>query len=85
VHAFRGLGARLAGGNRDLVRNDEGRIEAHAELTDQLGVFLLVTGELVEEVGSTGLGDGAQVLDHFIPGHANAVIPDGDGPPGNHN
>lgn len=53
------------------------RVEAHPELTDQLGVLALITGEVLEELGGTGFRDGAQVLDHLVPGHADAVVRDG--------
>ena len=47
----------------DAVGHDEGRIEADAELADELRVLLLVAGELLEELGGAGLGDGAEVRD----------------------
>ncbi|KAG0772335.1 hypothetical protein G6F21_014497 [Rhizopus arrhizus] len=40
----RGTGA--AAHHRDLVRHDERRIEAHAELADQLRILLLVARQL---------------------------------------
>ncbi len=39
----------------------------------------LVTGQLPEEFARAGFGDGADVLHHFIPRHANAVVGNGDG------
>src|SRR5207249_8827925 len=45
-----------------------------AELTDEMRVFGLVTGQALEELPCTGLGDGADVADHFVPRHPYAVI-----------
>ena len=58
----------------DLIRHDERRIETDAELTDEMRVFGLVTGQALEELPCTGLGDGADVADHFVPRHPHAVI-----------
>ena len=58
--------AGAAGGQRHLVGDDEGGIEADAELADQLRVLLLVAGELREELARAGFGDGADVLDDLL-------------------
>jgi hypothetical protein len=71
--------AGAAGGERDPVGDDEAGIEADAELADELGILLLVAGELAEELLGAGLGDGADVLDHLLAAHADAVVADGDG------
>ncbi|MNW67856.1 hypothetical protein D3C74_465130 [compost metagenome] len=52
VHAFGGRLAGTAAVHVDLVGNDERGVEAHTELTDQVRVLLLVTGEVLHEVGS---------------------------------
>ncbi len=49
-------------------------------MTNQFGVFLLVTGQVFKKLGGTGLGDGAQMLDDLVPGHADAVVADGERP-----
>ena len=54
-------------------------IEADAELADQLRVLLLVAGQALEELGGAGLGDGAEVRDRLLAGHADAVVADGEG------
>ncbi|MNQ81062.1 hypothetical protein D3C85_960670 [compost metagenome] len=79
VHAFGGREARAAGEDVHLVGDDEGGIEAHTELADQVGILLLVAGEVLQEVGGAGLGDGAQVRDHLVTAHADAVVLEGDG------
>jgi hypothetical protein len=76
AHAVLGREAGAAGGERDAVGDDEGGVEADAELADQRGVLLLVAGQLAEEFAGAGLGDGADVLDHFLPAHADAVVGD---------
>lgn len=62
-----------------LIGDDEARIETDAKLTDQACIFLLLAGKLLEKVGGAALGDGAEVLDHVITAHANAVVANGDG------
>ena len=79
VHAVVGRLARLAGEYFHFVRHDERGVETNTELTDQLAVFFLVARQLLEELGGAGLGDGAQVGDHIVTGHTDAVVGDGDG------
>ena len=71
--------AGAAADHRDLVGHDERGIEAHAELADELGVFLLVARELREELARARAGDGAQVGDGLVPRQADAVVGNGDG------
>ena len=66
--------------DRHLVGDDERRIEADAELADQVRVLLLVAGQLREEFARAGLGDRAEVRDHFVAVHADAVVADGERP-----
>ena len=63
---------------RHLVGDDEGRVEADAELADELRVLGGVSAETLEELARAGLGDGADVLDDFLPRQADAVVGDGD-------
>ena len=74
VHAGAGGFTGTAGEDFDLLGNDEGRVETDTKLTNQVGVLLLVAGEVLEEVGSAGLGNGAQMSDHFGTVHADAVV-----------
>ena len=78
VHARRGIEAGAARIDVDAVGDDERRIEADAELTDQLRVLLLVAGHAREEFGGAGLGDRAEVLDRLLAAHADAVVGDRD-------
>ena len=74
---FPGLVAALgAGDDRDLAGHHKGGVEPDAELTDDVDVFVLVLGL---EVHAAGPGDGAQVLLQLLPGHADAVVADGQG------
>lgn len=60
VNAFSG---RQTGATRvhiDLVGDDEGAVEPHPELADQVGVLLLVAAQVLEEIGGAGLGDRAR-------------------------
>ena len=79
VHTFCGWLTGTAAVHVDLVGHDERGVEAHAELTDQVRVLLLVTGEVLHEVGSAGLGDGTQVGDDVFAAHADAVVLEGHG------
>ncbi|MNG74215.1 hypothetical protein D3C79_326890 [compost metagenome] len=63
-----------AGTYSDFVRYDERRVEAHAELTDQLAVFRLVGADRLQEGLGTRLGNRPQVFDHFFAAHTDAVI-----------
>ena len=69
--------AKALGDHRDLVRDHEGRIEAHAELADDVDVLFLL--HLLLEAERAAVGDGAEVLLHLLAGHADAVIGDGQG------
>jgi len=42
-------------------------------------ILLLVAGQLREELAGARFGDGAEVGDHFVAAHANAVVGDGQG------
>ena len=61
----------------DSIGNDERRIESDAKLADELGVFALVAGHPVEKLGGARARDRAQVIDQFVPRHADAVVHDG--------
>ena len=68
-----------AGKHIHLISHDKRRVETDTELTDQLAVLFLVAGKLLEEFGGTGTGNGAQVLDDVVTGHADAVVGQGNG------
>ena len=78
LHAL--VAAVFAADDGDLVRHHEGGVEAHAELADDgdvlPGLFLV---HFVLELERAALGDDAQVVFGLLHGHADAVIPDGDG------
>ena len=77
-HAALGRRTRFARVHFDALRDDKRRVKPHAELADQLGVFLLVAGELFEKGGGARFGNRAEVIDHLVAGHADAVIGDAD-------
>ena len=79
MHTFAGRQTSATGEHFDLVGDDKGAVETHAELTDQGRVLLLVTGQVLHEVGGARLGDGAQVGDHIVAAHADAVVFEGNG------
>ncbi len=78
-HAFVIGGTGGAGAHGHFVRHDERRVETDAELADQLAVFRLVGTDGFQERFGAGLGDGAEVFDHFFAAHADAVVGDGQG------
>ena len=69
--------AVLPGNDGDGGSYHKGGIEAHAELADDVDVLVLLHGLL--EAQRAGLGDGTEILDHFLFGHADAVIGNGQG------
>ena len=68
-----------AGFDGHLVRDNESRIKTNTKLSDQVCVVLLVARHLLQELGGSGLGDGTEVVDQFVTGHADAVVDDGQG------
>jgi hypothetical protein len=76
--AFRGRQARAAALDHDALRDDERRIEAHAELADEIGVLGGVAGQPAEELPRAGAGDGAEIGDRLFAAQADAVVRDPD-------
>jgi hypothetical protein len=77
VHFQASLLARPAGHHGDAVGHHIAGVEADPELADQADVLLGVAGQFLDEGRRTGARDGSQVLDQLFPGHAGAVIGDG--------
>ncbi len=73
------LGAGLAAGHLHLVRDHERRVEADAELANEVGVLFRVIGKLVEEPARAGPRDRAQVVLELLLVHPDAVVLDDDG------
>jgi hypothetical protein len=68
------VAAGAAAGDAHLVGHHEGRIEADAELADQVGIGFLALFECFEELARAGARDGAEVLDQLRARHADAGI-----------
>ena len=79
VHSLLCREARSERLNFDSLGNDECGIETDTELSNQLSIFLLITGHLLEKFGSARFCDCAKVCNQFIPGHANTIVDDGNG------
>ena len=61
----------------DPVGDHEGRVEADAELADELRAFAALGGlDPVHERLGARARDGAERLDHLVPAHADAVVLD---------
>merc|ERR1712113_1122843 len=60
-----------------LVSHQEGRVEADAKLSNEIGISTL--SHSLQEVCGTRLGNSSQVVDKVRLGHPNARIHDGDG------
>ena len=72
-----GAGGGRTGDDGNAVGRHERGIEANAELPDQFGTVGGVGClEGLDELPGAGSGDGAEVLDDLIAGHANAVVRD---------
>jgi methyl-accepting chemotaxis protein len=54
LHTLAGGQAGAAGEHGDAIGDEEGGVEADAELADEVGVLLLVTSELAEELARAG-------------------------------
>ncbi len=67
--------AGVAAGDGDAVRHHEGRIEPDAELADQAGAVLGFR-KLRNEGPGAGARDGAEIVDQFLPVHADAAVGD---------
>ena len=79
-HPARRLGlAGLAGDQLDLAGDHERRVEADAELADQLRRHLLPGLHGVEELARAGLRDRADVLHDLRARHPDPVVPDREG------
>ena len=61
----------------DLVGDHERRVEADAELADDID-FLELIGIRTLEFERARMGDGAEVLVELVLGHANAIVTDGE-------
>ncbi len=79
MHTFGGSEARTAGEYLNPVSDDKGAVETNAKLANQLGVLFLIPGQLLHEGGGAGLGNGTQMVDDLLAGHANTVVLDGQG------
>ncbi|KUG28721.1 hypothetical protein ASZ90_001417 [hydrocarbon metagenome] len=64
-------------GQDHVFGHHEHGIKTHPEAADDARGGVLVVGELFEELCGPGTGDGADVLDEFVPGHAQARVGDG--------
>ena len=73
--AVGGLRAVFLRDDRDLVRDHERGVEAHAELADDVDVLLLLG--LLTEFVRAGRGDDAEVVLQLVLVHADAVIAHG--------
>ena len=76
-----GLLAGPAGHQLDPVGGHERRVEADAELADELQQGLLGLGllEALDQLLAAGAGDRADVVDHLLAAHADAVVGDRQG------
>ncbi len=73
------LSAVCAGDHAHLGGDHEARVEADAELADDVDVLALMLGVLLLEGLAARMRDGAEVLIELGLVHADAVVGDGDG------
>ena len=74
-----GVRAVSLGDHGDFVGHHEGRVEAHAELADDVDLGVVGLLRLLLELERAALGDGAQVVFHLLLGHADAIVGHGEG------
>ena len=65
--------------NFHLICDHERRVKAHTKLTDEILWRVPTFLEGLEEGFGAGMRDGAEILDHLVVRHADAVIGDSDG------
>ena len=65
--------------NRDLVRDHEARVEAHPELSDQIGRGVVRFFDISKKFQSARARDGAQVFHQFVPGHPDPIVIENQG------
>src|SRR5262249_51402655 len=70
--------SRLSREHLDAIGHDEGRVEAHAKLADELRILLLVPREGTEELGGSRARNGPEVGDGLLARQSDAVVADGD-------
>jgi len=68
----------VLGGDHDAIGDQEGRVEADAELADKVADRLGAAAlrHFVKELGSARFGDGAQLVDEVGARHANTRVRD---------
>ena len=79
---FHTLGlTELAGDHGNLVGDHERGVKAHTKLAynGEILILCLFTVHLTLELEGTALGNDAKIILRFRHGHANAIIPHGDG------
>ena len=59
----------------NALGNHEGGIKSDAELADQAGAILGLVEPRQEGFGA-GSGDGAEIVDQFLPVHSDAAVDD---------
>ena len=58
----------------DFIGNNERRIKSDAELADQVRILSLIAAQLLKKFARAGFRDSADVLNHLIARHADAVV-----------
>ena len=77
--AYARFGICRPGQHFNFLGDDEGAVEANPELADQGGVLFLIAAQLAQELRRAGLGYGAEIVDHVLAAHADAVVGYGEG------
>ena len=77
--AVRLIAAVLFRHHGDLIRHHKGRVEAHTELSDDIGVRSLLVLQIPLEAEAAAVGDDAQIVLQIVLVHADAVVADGEG------
>ena len=75
-----GAAAGRAADDLDPIGDEEGAVEADAELADErerAGLALFGFLQLLGELAGAALGDGAEVVDELLAAHPDAGVPDG--------
>ena len=76
-HAIISTFTRSTGAHGDFIGNDERRVEAHPELTNQLAVFRLIGAHRFQKCFGARLGNRTEVLNDLVAAHPDTVIGNG--------
>ena len=74
AHAFVNASRGTAGLDHYAISNNKRRIKAHTKLTNQLGILLLIAGQVFQKLSSARLGNSTQIGNHLLSRHTYTIV-----------